>query len=78
MQGVDKWDDAVSIRIYTVGAFWLVGCFRFFFFPPFYIDDLAEEMWRKVRQFLLTQKWGWEVSQYKSEEQYRSESLRTN
>lgn len=32
MQGVDKWDDAVSIRIYTVGAFWLVGCFWGFFF----------------------------------------------
>lgn len=44
MQGVDKWDDAVSIRIYTVGAFWLVGWFFWFFFSPFYIDDLAEEM----------------------------------
>lgn len=61
MQGVYKWDDAVSIRICT-------GLFLYFFFP-FCIDDPAEEMWRKVRQFLLTEKWGGGISQYKSEEQ---------
>ena len=58
MQGVGKWDDSVSISIYTVGGFFVGLGFRFF--SPFYIDDLAEEMWRKVRQFLLTQKWGGE------------------